>query len=188
MTNNIYLVSDLHIGHTNLITRGIRKQFKNCEEHDNAIKENWNKTVNKGDLIYILGDCCWNRQYELLNELNGQKIIIKGNHDTRDDLNRAKSNKIISNWHYYKGFMHKDDYIFLCHFPMLSWDRAFHCSYMFYGHVHGTLPYSKGRSMDVSVDVINFTPILLDDAIKQLENRDNKYFYNKAGEKLFCIE
>ena len=184
-----FIISDLHMSHTNLIARGVRGQFKDCEEHDNTIIENWNKTAARGDLTYILGDCCWNRDYSILNKLNGQKIVIKGNHDTKHDLQRAKSERIIDNWHYYKGFMHGENYVFLTHFPMLSWDRAFHGSYCFFGHVHGILPYAKGRSMDVSVDAINFTPLLLDSAIEQLQHRDNRYFYNsKTGDKLFCIE
>lgn len=186
--NNTFLISDLHMGHTNLIVRGVRSQFKDCKEHDNTIINNWNKVVTKGDLVYVLGDCVWNGDFSTFEQLNGTKIVIKGNHDKKEHLMRAKSSGYIANWYYYKGFMYGEDYVFMCHYPMLSWDRAFHGSYMFNGHLHGTLPYSKGRSMDVSVDNIDFTPILLDDAIKMLEHRDNKYFYNTTGEKLFCIE
>ena len=185
----IFLISDLHMKHNNLILRGVRSRFKDCEEHDSFIKTNWNNAVSKEDLVYILGDCFWDRKYEIFNELNGQKIVIKGNHDSKENLQRAKSSNYIANWHYYKGFMHNNDYVFLIHFPMLSWDRAFHGSYHFYGHVHGSLQYTKGRSMDVSVDAINYTPILLDDAINKLKYRDNKYFYNaKTGEKMFSID
>ena len=52
---------------------------------DNELIENWNKKVRQGDLVYVLGDMFWNSdpQYvqTILNRLNGQIILIKGNHD-----------------------------------------------------------------------------------------------------------
>lgn len=179
---NIFFTADLHMGHTNLIKNGVR-HFKDCQEHDETIITNWNNVVKKQDLIYIAGDCVWGGDFSLLSCLNGQKIVIKGNHDKKHDLNKAKSSNIINNWHYLKGITYKDNYIFMCHYPMLSWDRAFHESYCAFGHTHNTLEITKGRSMDVGVDANNFTPIHIDDFINKLKYRSNKYFYNKNGVK-----
>ena len=179
---NIFLTADLHTGHTNLIKRGVRSQFKDCEEHDNTIINNWNSIVGKDDLIYIVGDVVWNGDFSLLNKLKGQKIVIKGNHDKKEHLCRAKSSNYICNWHYMKGFMYNNNYIFMCHYPMISWDRSFHGSYLAFGHCHGSLRFSQGRSMDVGVDCHNFTPIHIDDFINKLKHRENKYIYNRLGE------
>lgn len=48
-----FIISDLHFGHENL---AIARGFKNAEEQDDYIIENWNKVVNKRDLVIIPGD------------------------------------------------------------------------------------------------------------------------------------
>ena len=50
----------------------------------------WNETVNEDDMVIIMGDFIKRREPEyalyILNQLNGQKALIRGNHDevTRD--------------------------------------------------------------------------------------------------------
>ena len=186
--SNIFLSGCLHLGHNNLITRGVRN-FKNCEEHDETIIKNFNSVIRKGDLLYILGDCVWDGDFSIYKRMNGTKIVVKGNHDKKEHLQRAKSAGYIANWHYYKGFMHKGNYIFMIHFPMLSWDRSFHGSFCAHSHCHGSLETTKGRQMDVGVDANNFTPVLLDDFIAKLIDRDNRYFYDtETGKDLVICE
>ena len=46
--------------------------------------DKWNKTIAKGDFVYILGDfCLGNKEYteKILNRLKGRKFLIRGNHD-----------------------------------------------------------------------------------------------------------
>ena len=49
--------------------------------------ENWNKKVNKKDLVYILGDITMEKPdyYPQLDFLNGRKIVVMGNHDLPRD-------------------------------------------------------------------------------------------------------
>lgn len=178
MTTNIFLISDTHWGHTNLINYGVRPQFKNCEEHDETIINNWNSVVGKGDLVYHLGDVVWGCDYSIFQKLNGNKIVIKGNHDKEKFLAQAKNKNYIAGFYPYKEILVGKDYIWLAHFPHLSWNRSFHNSYHAFGHSHGSLKQSFGRSMDVSVDCINYTPIHVDDFINRLKDRDNTQFYN----------
>lgn len=174
----IFFTSDLHINHYNLIVK-VRSQFKNCEEHSNTIIKNWNSVVSNEDLVYIIGDVVWDRDFSILNELNGEKKVVKGNHDNKQDLQRAKSQKYICNWSYYEGFTYENKYIFMCHFPMLSWNRSRHGSFMAYGHCHGNQKFSWGKSMDVGVDCNNFTPVYIDDFVSKLEHRENTKFYSE---------
>ncbi len=83
----IYFTSDLHFGHDNLChkLRGMTS-----EECDALIIENWNRVVRDksetedGDKVYILGDISMDKpEYvEKIRQLNGEKIVIGGNHDT----------------------------------------------------------------------------------------------------------
>jgi calcineurin-like phosphoesterase family protein len=49
---------------------------------DEAIIGNWNKTITSKDKVYVLGDVVINRKaLKTLGRLNGEKVLIKGNHD-----------------------------------------------------------------------------------------------------------
>lgn len=83
----IFLISDTHFGHTN-ICKFLRdsgdklRPFDNVEDMDNCMIEKWNKVVKPHDKVYHLGDVAINRKcLQTLSKLNGEKILIKGNHD-----------------------------------------------------------------------------------------------------------
>ena len=154
---NILFTADLHLGHNNLVKRG-QRPFSTCEEHDQVLMDNWNNKINKSDLIYILGDVVWNNEFSILDKFNGQKIIIKGNHDKTKHLEIAKAKGYICNWHYQKGLTIDNKFLYMQHFSCRSWERSFHGSYHIYGHSHGTLEDYK-LSTDIGVDCWNFTPV-----------------------------
>jgi len=170
-----FLISDTHFSHANII-KHCNRPFYSYQEQDETIVKNWNSVVKKNDTIYHLGDISF-RDYNILKRLNGFIIVIKGNHDRIKELAYAKNEGLIGGFYETKGFLYNNNFIFLSHFPHLRWDRCFHGSYHFFGHEHGTLKQVFGRSMDVSVDCINFTPIHIDDCILKLENRTNTQFY-----------
>lgn len=80
----VFFTSDLHFGHEKVIEFDDRN-FKTVEEMDEYLIRRWNNKVAPSDLVYILGDLIWktinNDAPALLRRLNGQKILIKGNHD-----------------------------------------------------------------------------------------------------------
>ena len=80
----VFFTSDLHFGHENVI--GFDKRpFATVEEMDTELIRRWNAKVGKGDLVYVLGDMIWKTlngdAEQLIKSLNGQIILIKGNHD-----------------------------------------------------------------------------------------------------------
>ena len=81
---NIYFTSDLHFGHKNIIKFDNRPYFTVQEMNEDLI-ERWNNRVGISDLTYVLGDLCWKSDcgciQDTLRRLNGQIILIKGNHD-----------------------------------------------------------------------------------------------------------
>jgi len=95
----IYLTSDLHIFHTNVI-RYCNRPFNTVEEMNEALVANWNFVVDVDDSVYCLGDFSMAaRPVETFTKrLNGIKYLVPGNHDfchsyhkkSRTPENRAK--------------------------------------------------------------------------------------------------
>lgn len=54
--NNIWITSDLHIGHNKEFLYGNRG-FASSEKHDKALVENWNKLVQEDDIVYVFWGC-----------------------------------------------------------------------------------------------------------------------------------
>ena len=90
----IYFTSDNHFGHERVI-RFDRRPFATVEEMDAEMIRRWNAKVGKGDLVYVLGDMIWKTRNDdapsLIKSLNGQIILIKGNHDRFLHNSKAKS-------------------------------------------------------------------------------------------------
>ena len=80
----IFFTSDNHFGHEKVIQFDGRP-FSSVEEMDTEMIRRWNAKVGKGDLVYVLGDMIWKTSSDeapnLIKSLNGQIILIKGNHD-----------------------------------------------------------------------------------------------------------
>lgn len=78
---SIFFISDLHLGHANII-KYCHRPFETVGEMNNEIIRRWNKTVSKGDTVYMLGDLCMgNDPGRWINRLNGHIKFVKGNHD-----------------------------------------------------------------------------------------------------------
>lgn len=78
--SKVHFIGCLHLGHESVAKwRG----FKDSEEHDNYLISQWNKTVRKKDIVYILGDVTMetDKHYYKLDQLNGRKKVVLGNHD-----------------------------------------------------------------------------------------------------------
>lgn len=77
-----YFISDLHIGHRNIIDYCDRG-FSSVEEMDSYILDHLNSTIKEEDTLIILGDISLNhnKAVEFLSKLKFKKVIISGNHD-----------------------------------------------------------------------------------------------------------
>jgi len=79
-----WFTSDLHFNHRNII-KYCKRPFNSVEEMNQVLIKNWNTLVSVNDIIYILGDFTFLSKTKeiklLLDQLNGKKILIKGNHD-----------------------------------------------------------------------------------------------------------
>ena len=85
----IFMTSDTHFSHRNIIHLGEGRPFSSIEEHDEALVENWNSKVRPDDTVIHLGDVAFGHREETLktiDRLNGYKILIPGNHDNISSL------------------------------------------------------------------------------------------------------
>ena len=87
MSGKNFYIADWHYGHANIIAYDNRP-FTSVAEMNETLIENWNKAVSPGDMVYVLGDMFWCKSSEavpVLEGLNGQKILVRGNHDRCND-------------------------------------------------------------------------------------------------------
>lgn len=165
---SIFLTSDLHFNHKNIIKYESRP-FKSVEHMDNQMITNWNRAVKPNDDIYILGDFCFGDGAfvnNLLDQLNGRKYLIKGNHDNFLKDKDFDKSKFVWIKDYFVLKHNKQKYV-LFHYPIQTWDCQHHGSYHCYGHIHSNIgehrmKYDILNSFNVGVDVNNFTPVNID--------------------------
>lgn len=134
----IYFTADWHIGHKNILKLDPNRPFGEISHHDETIINNYNKIVKKDDTCYILGDLCWNQSYEsyksILSRLNGNKYVILGNHDNKQNLIRCQKEGLIVSVRETQTLQIGDDRIFLSHFPHREWAGYYKGAYHLYGH------------------------------------------------------
>ncbi len=85
--STVRFIGCLHLGHNAIATH---RGWKDAEEQDAYLIQEWNKVVSKRDLTYIIGDVTMEKtlDYYKLDQLNGRKIVVLGNHDRHQDVKR----------------------------------------------------------------------------------------------------
>lgn len=152
------------------------KEMVDIKGHDEALISNWNELVKPNDIVYHLGDFAFRNHAIVANRLNGKKRLVLGNHDKRINSYKLHFDKIYKEGPLNEGVIIKRKKVILGHYPLLSWNAAFHGRLHFFGHVH-TSPYKRflcvRNSYDVGVDNNNFKPINFDEAVEKAENNKN---------------
>lgn len=186
MSKDFY-ISDLHFGHFNVI-RYDNRPFKTIEEMDNTLIKNWNKAVSNKDCVWILGDISWyddNKTSEIFKQLNGTKILIKGNHDNiKRSSELAKCFTSIQDYAEY--YLDKKNKVIMSHYPMPFWNGQFRDTVHLYGHVHNSHQWNicenwleelrqlqdipmRMYNVGCMMPWMNYTPRTLDEIIKGYE-------------------
>ena len=169
--DKVWFTSDPHFLHANII-KYCNRPFISTDEMNYKIIRNWNSVVKKDDIIFCLGDFALGRETdctEILKQLNGHKVLIKGNHE-KTVMSKAYNRDLFEGGIYELLEISVDDEevsdsfqpIVLCHYPMITWNRSHRGAWQLFGHVHGTLdnnPALSSNQIDVGVDSHNFEPI-----------------------------
>ena len=181
----VFLVSDTHFGHAGVckFTHPDDPEVKlrpwdDADEMDEEMIRRWNDRVRPNDKVYHLGDVVINRKaLKTLSRLNGDKVLIRGNHDIfRDDEYREYFRELRA-YHVMNGLI-------LSHIPVHEASLGrFGCN--IHGHLHASR-VKKARGVDARtseilygteidprywcacVEQTDFAPILFEDALKKI--------------------
>lgn len=127
------------------------------------------KGIGPCDEVYILGDVGMYHEKEIgkfLMALPGKKYLVTGNHDFKNIHNRDFSSAFL--WcRPYAEVRDNERKVVLFHYPIEEWNGFYVGSYHLHGHIHNTTVTHIDRRYNVSVDVINYTPVTLDELIAQ---------------------
>ena len=167
----VFLVSDTHFGHAG-VCRFLRddgtklRPWDSPEEMDEYMVEAWNKKVRPNDKVYHLCDVVINRRaLKILALLNGDKVLIRGNHDIFRDTEYRHYFREIRAYHVMNGMI-------LSHIPIHS-DSLGRFGTNIHGHLHSNRVMKDGvvdtRYHCVCVEQTDFAPILFEDVIKRIE-------------------
>ena len=191
---HIYLTSDLHFGHRNVI-RFCNRPFADEKDMMQGLIKNWNEKVKPNDFIFSLGDFSWftgrHQVKKLVSVLRGRKYFVPGNHckegmyELVDDPDFHECSDITVL--YVRGQegdpRFKDVKVFeivLSHYPLAHFSHSdYQNCYQFFGHIHSRSDRPmeefgnpcrliKYKQMDVGVDRWNYAPVDLFDAISAI--------------------
>src|SRR3990167_7191359 len=157
----IYLTADTHFLHGN-IREYCSRPFQSTLEMDETLINNWNSIISWQDDVYHLGDFALGNIYlidKILNRLQGKIYYIRGNHDQWLRKSKVAEQRLIWVKDYFElkvqdEEMNLTQFLVMSHYPILSWNKASHGSWMLHGHCHGTLNQlnSTTARLDVGVD------------------------------------
>ena len=165
----LFFTADTHFGHKNIIDY-CKRPFRDVEEMNETLIDNWNSIVGKNDIVLHLGDFGmgdaveWNR---ILERLNGRIYLVAGNHDLR-----ALSSGVITR---FEGISMQmliqigKRRIYLNHYPFLCFSGSEKENWQLFGHVHSNslqptagnsrLNYLMTTQYDVGVDNNHYVPV-----------------------------
>lgn len=163
---DIWVISDTHFGHQNIIDYCDRP-FRTHHEMDQCMVDNWNSVVKPGDKVYHLGDVYMGSgeyAWEILKRLHGQKRLILGNHDDAKNKVLTKWFQKINLWRVWN-----DHKLMMTHVPVnpmqLRRSESLEEPIRYvniHGHIHNN-PSPEGPYRCVCVEQINYTPIHIEE-------------------------
>ena len=177
---SVFLVSDTHFGHAGVcrFTHPDAPDVKlrpwdNADEMDEEMIRRWNDRVRPSDKVYHLGDVVINRKaLKTLHRLNGDKVLIRGNHDIFPDVEYREYFRELRAYHVMNGMI-------LSHIPIHP-ESLGRFGVNIHGHLHASrvkiepvgkygIPVIDTRYHCVCVEQTDFAPILFEDVIKRIE-------------------
>ena len=181
--SQIFFTSDTHFGSKRHLELS-KRPFKNVDEMDRGIIQNWNRQVNINDVVYHLGDF---GNFDIIKSLNGKIILILGNYE-KDELKEKFDNDFDA----YKSFLKEKGFydvvkdnltlnilgedVFLTHEPLNCDINKFNL----FGHIHER-QFVKRFGLNVGIDCKNFRLFDLD-MIKFYKEGIEKFYDNNV----FC--
>ena len=167
----IYVISDTHFGHANIISL-CNRPFSSVEEMDRIMIENWNSVVKPEDDVYIGGDFAHKSTdpCRYADMLNGRKHLVIGNHD-RKNLKNPEFRRRFVEIGDILTFWYNGTKIVLCHYPLAEWDGMYRGALHFFGHIHNNENNAQKIMRDVkgayniSAELLGYKPKTIEEII-----------------------
>jgi len=159
--SRVFLISDTHFGHENII-RYCSRPFSSAEEMDRVLIRNWNEAVGPEDVVIHLGDFALGspgRIREYLEALNGEIFFLRGNHDTLLEMVVGPLPP-----HMVIPLAPPSLDLRLQHYPGTPSPGEV----VIHGHIHDKAPLFDPRihRMNVSVEATGYKPVLVKEIIE----------------------
>lgn len=168
-TRRVFVWSDIHFGHKNIISF-CNRPYGDVTMMNKCLELNFNENVGPNDISIWVGDVTFMSNAftnEILDRLNGYKILIIGNHD----FNRKKKLRKLNfdEVHLLKHLNIDGIDLVFTHYPM---DNLPHPYINIHGHIHDNILDSL-QHINVSVEVpyMNYKPILLTELHRMAKTR-----------------
>jgi calcineurin-like phosphoesterase family protein len=170
-----FITSDTFFSRPDALDLGTRSgDFINIKQMDDTLISNWNDVVSPDDLVYHLGNFCWDPISAdlILRKLNGKIIFFAAKYD-------GALSEVISQFigkHAISVTMISWDKKLnsvLSHWPMLNWPGKDKNTYHFHGGI-GEYPTNleEDYRVNASIDHWNYAPLDIDvitDIIKDVK-------------------
>jgi len=192
-----FYTADTHYGHANII-KYCDRPFKDVNHMDAVLIRNHNSRVKPEDVVIFNGDFCFknspggkigegeqNKAEFYINQLYGNKIFIKGNHDSNNSLKTIVERLVIGYGGKRINIVHKPEMV------------DFNYDINFTGHVHQNWAFKRiingsaiTDAINIGVDVHKFMPITFEELFSKyslwLKQKGYEKEYIKLGD-LICV-
>ena len=171
-----FFTADLHFGHNNVVnfknTDGTKaRDFDTVQDMEDAMVQMHNEIVKPTDKVYMLGDIAFNaRGLEKVKQMNGIKILVKGNHD------QLKLNKYVDVFKDVRG-CHVMNGLVFTHIPIhVDQLGRFGCNVHGHLHMNRVMQGDKidPRFLCVSVEHTDLRPIEFEDMVDRIVAQGGK--------------
>ena len=169
---DIFVISDTHFGHANIITY-CNRPFPNVKKMNEAMVERWNAVIKPEDKVYHLGDVYFpgdvTHWSQFFSKLHGHKRLILGNHDNAKDQVLQHTFEKIDAWR-----MFPELGLLLTHVPVHESALARGPKgnvtkrsklVNVHGHIHNNLS-PAGPYINACVEWTNYKPVHIEDLAK----------------------
>lgn len=171
-----WFTSDLHWGHKNII-KYCNRPYPSIEVMQAALLKNYNSLVKDTDTVLFLGDMWFHRNAQpgVMQQFNGRKSLLRGNHDRRwstsqllefgfdavfeDHFEGEIAGRPVRFSHYpWSGF--SSDKRYEEKRPPKENDRV-----LIHGHIHSFDALTTQGTVHVGVDAWNYAPVHVDQVV-----------------------
>lgn len=184
----LYLLSDTHFGHGNIIEYCDRP-FDSVKEMNGYILNNWNERVSYSDTVLFGGDLVHGNSTTvetIVEQISGQLVLLEGNHD---DISASDVNfPVLRSYYFSYEYDGKEWEFYYTHWPLNDrlerdsdreppkWAEPpdWFDGWYLHGHIHNNdvenYPFVNPAEqyVNLGVELLGYTPIEIEELIEVL--------------------